>query len=98
MLFRSVNKTISEEEWQFIKDTYQINDFIIENIERNDTDILIRKIIEILPEKCREVFLLSRYENLSNEEIAQKMDISVNTVRAHIYHALEVIRNNLVDE
>jgi RNA polymerase sigma-70 factor (ECF subfamily) len=92
-----VNKTISDEEWQFIRDTYQVDDFIIENIERNDTDAIIRQAIDLLPEKCREVFMLSRYGYLSNEEIAQRLDISVNTVRAHIYHALEVIRERLAE-
>jgi RNA polymerase sigma-70 factor (ECF subfamily) len=90
-----VNRTISEEEWQFIRDTYQVDDFIVENIEKDETDMLIQQTIAGLPEKCREAFVLSRYEYLNHEEIAQRMDISVNTVRAHIYHALEVIRERL---
>ena len=90
-----VNRTVSEEEWQFIRDTYQMDDNIIENIERDDTDKLIRQVIDLLPEKCREVFTLSRFEYMSNNEIAQKMGISVHTVRSHIYHALEIIRENL---
>ena len=90
-----VNRVITEEEWQFIKDTYQVNDFIIEKIESDDTDILIKNVINSLPGKCREVFILSRYEYLNNEEIAERLDISVNTVRAHIYHALEVIRQSI---
>jgi len=90
-----VNRTISGEEWQFIRDTYQVDDFIIENIEKSETDAMIQQAMNNLPEKCREAFILSRYEYLTNEEIAQRMDISVNTVRAHIYHALEVIRERL---
>ncbi len=90
-----VNKTVSEEEWQFIRDTYQVDDFIIENIERDDTKVIIQQTISLLPDKCREVFMLSRYEYLSNEEIAQRLNISIHTVRAHIYHALETIRERL---
>lgn len=90
-----VNKTISDEEWQFIRDTYQVDDLIIENIEKDDTDMLIQQVISTLPDKCREVFVLSRYEHQTNEEIAQTLGISVNTVRAHIYHALEVIRRHI---
>ena len=90
-----VNRTVSEEEWQFIRDTYQVDDFVTGNIERDETDRLIRQVIAGLPEKCREVFMLSRYEYLTNEEIAQRMNISVNTVRAHIYHAIEVIREKI---
>ncbi len=92
----AVHETRSEEEWQFIRDTYRVDDFIIENMERDNTDMLIRRAIETLPDKCREVFVLSRYENLSNEEIAQKLNISVNTVRAHIYKALETIRQKAI--
>lgn len=90
-----VNRTVSDEEWLFIRDTYQIDELIIENIESDDMDRLIRQTIDTLPAKCREVFTLSRYDNFSNEEIAQKLGISVHTVRAHIYHALEVIRQYL---
>jgi RNA polymerase sigma-70 factor (ECF subfamily) len=91
-----VNRTISEEEWQFIKDTYQIDSYVIENIEKEDTDVIIRQVIASLPEKCREVFILSRYENLDNNEIAQRLNISVNTVRSHIYQALEIIRQKVM--
>ena len=94
----SVNKTISEEEWQFIRDTYQVNDFIIENLERDDLATMISQEIDHLPDKCREVFVLSRHDGLNHVEIAQRLNISVNTVRAHIYHALEVIRKKLAEE
>ena len=90
-----VNRMVSDEEWLFIKDTYQMDELIIENIECEDMAGLIRKTIDTLPEKCREVFILSRYEYQSNEDIAQKLGISVHTVRAHIYHALEVIRQRI---
>ena len=91
----SVNRTISEEEWQFVQDTYRFDHSIIEQIESDETEKRIRLAINTLPEKCREVFVLSRFEFLDNEEIAKKMNISINTVRAHIYHALELIRKEL---
>jgi RNA polymerase sigma-70 factor (ECF subfamily) len=90
-----VNTTVSEEEWLLIRDTYQVDELIIENMERDDTEDLIRQTVDTLPVKCREIFMLSRYDDLNNEEIAQKLGISVHTVRAHIYHALEVIRQRL---
>ena len=88
----SVHKTVSEEEWQFIRNTYQVNDFIIEKMEKDNMDVLIRQTLDTLPDKCREVFILSRYESLTNEEIAQRLNISVNTVRAHIYKVVESLR------
>lgn len=51
--------------------------------------------IQQLPEKCRQVFLLSRSEELSNKEIAERSGISVNTVEQHMRKALRLLRNGL---
>ena len=90
-----VNRTVSDEEWQFIRDTYQVNDDVMEHIEMEELDACIRSAIDTLPAKCKEVFMLSRYDDMTNEEIAQKLGISVNTVRTHLYHAVEVIRQKI---
>ncbi|MDP4276117.1 MAG: RNA polymerase sigma-70 factor [Bacteroidota bacterium] len=55
----------------------------------------IRLCIEQLPDECRTVFTLSRYENLTYEEIAKQLGISVNTVYYHIRNALVALRKNL---
>ncbi len=49
--------------------------------------------IENLPDKCREVFKLSRSEFLSNKEIAQRLDISESTVEKHINKAIRRLRD-----
>jgi RNA polymerase sigma-19 factor, ECF subfamily len=87
----SINQICSETSWQFISDTYDINDDLIEKIFSHDTEILIEKIIRELPEQCRKVFIMSRIESLTNEEIAGKLDLSNNTVKTHIYRALQKI-------
>ncbi len=51
--------------------------------------------IRQLPDKCRQVFLLSRSEELSNKEIAERSGISVNTVEQHMRKALRLLRNGL---
>ena len=48
-----------------------------------------------LPKKCKQVFELSRYENLKNKEIAERLDISVKTVEAQMTKALKIFRENL---
>jgi len=53
--------------------------------------------IEKLPEQCREIFQLSRMEELSHKEIAKKLGISENTVKVQIYRALIKLRNGLKD-
>ncbi|OPZ98237.1 MAG: ECF RNA polymerase sigma-E factor [Bacteroidetes bacterium ADurb.Bin408] len=63
--------------------------------EFRELENLIKKEIENLPEKCREVFILSRYEELKYAEIAERLDISVKTVEAHMSKALKLLRDNL---
>lgn len=52
----------------------------------------INSIVEALPEKCQLVYKLSREEQLSHKEIAERLDISTKTVENHITKALHVIR------
>lgn len=52
----------------------------------------LKKAIEELPEKCRAVFKLSRFENLKNREIAETLQISEKTVERHMTIALERLR------
>lgn len=53
--------------------------------------------INALPEKCREVFLLSRQEELKYAQIAEKMQISVKTVEAQMSKALKLMRSHLAE-
>jgi RNA polymerase sigma-70 factor (ECF subfamily) len=53
--------------------------------------------IAALPERCREVFLLNRMQHLSYMEIAQKLQISPNTVETQIVKALKTLRLKLKD-
>lgn len=52
---------------------------------------------EKMPETCREVFLLSRFEQLSHKEIAEKLNISVAMVKKHITKAMNIIRAEFKD-
>ncbi|TSE11476.1 RNA polymerase sigma-70 factor [Aquimarina algiphila] len=59
---------------------------------------LARKIqlsIELLPEKCKKVFIKSRIEGLKNKEISNELDISVKTVENHISRAIKHMRLHL---
>jgi RNA polymerase sigma-70 factor (ECF subfamily) len=49
---------------------------------------LLADAIEALPERCRAVFILRQFENLSQREIAQRLGISENTVESQLTKAL----------
>ncbi len=51
--------------------------------------------VAALPERCRLIFTLSRYRNLSNAEIARTLGISVNTVEQQMWRALKTLRVKL---
>lgn len=51
--------------------------------------------IEKLPDKAREVFKLSRFSDLKYDEIADRMGLSVNTVKYHMKRALALLRESL---
>lgn len=51
--------------------------------------------IESLPEQCKKVFLLSRFDQLKYIEIANTLSISVKTVEAHMTKAMRLIQNHL---
>ena len=56
-----------------------------------------KKGVEALPDKCREVFFLSRNENLSTKEIAVRLNISPKTVENQITKALKYLRKNIIE-
>lgn len=57
----------------------------------------INRAMLVLPEKCREVFHLSRNEQLSYKEIADEMNISAKTVENQMGKALRIMREELKD-
>lgn len=57
----------------------------------------IKHAIELLPERCREIFLMSRIKGFSNDEIAKQLEISKRTVETHISNALKILRIELKD-
>ena len=56
-----------------------------------------REALNELPEQCRTVFQLSRFEDMKYKEIADKLNISIKTVENHMVKALKLLRTKLVD-
>jgi len=64
-------------------------------LEINELKDKIDNAISCLPEHCRIIFQMSRFDDLKNREIAEKMGITQKTVEAHLTKALKILRNNL---
>jgi RNA polymerase sigma-70 factor (ECF subfamily) len=61
-------------------------------LEATELATLIAGTVAALPERCREVFTLSRYQRLSQRDIADLLGITVNTVNVQLGRALRAIR------
>jgi RNA polymerase sigma-70 factor (ECF subfamily) len=95
------NKILNYIEHKKVEFKYASSFIQFATAENHVTDFLIRekelaaridKEINALPEKMKEVFVLSRKDNLSHKEIAEKLNISVFTVKNHIKSALKALR------
>ncbi len=64
---------------------------------RKELEEKFREALNELPEQCRTVFQLSRFEDMKYREIADKLDISIKTVENHMGKALKLLRTKLVD-
>ena len=64
-------------------------------IESDDTMRLYRSALDALPDKTRQVFIMSRFEELTYKEIAARLGISIPTVQYHFGRALALIAKTL---
>lgn len=67
----------------------------IANLISKEVEDEIEAALNALPDKCREIFLLHRFEELSYEEISRKLGISINTVRTQMMRAMQKLRESL---
>ena len=100
-LFRSVrNRCIN-----YLRDnspSVYLSDVMVElcceenrDMEVEELNHFIEEAILSLPDKCRDVFLKSRNEEMSNREIAERLGLSVRSVDKHIELALKDLHNSI---
>lgn len=61
-----------------------------------EIELLLRLSLAQMPEKRKLVFKMSRFQEMSNKEIAQKLNLSIRTVERHIYLALVELKKSLL--
>ena len=73
------------------------SDYPLASLIESELTETLQKAIEKLPPQCRKIFEMSRIEQLTHEEIALKLDVSINTVHMQIKRALSKLRIELKD-
>jgi RNA polymerase sigma-70 factor (ECF subfamily) len=93
-----IEKNITRRDYLLLLTEVEINNFPASaesNLVLKEMQETISKTVSKMPPKMQEVYKLSRQEHLSYKEIAEYMSISVETVKKHIQHALNLIRTDL---
>lgn len=106
-LFRSVNnECLNYIKHQKVKQTYQLYatnemDYFPETpsskLSYKELELQLKRAINDLPEQCRTIFQLSRFEELKYAQIADQLGISIKTVEAQMSKALKRLRVELAD-
>jgi RNA polymerase sigma-70 factor (ECF subfamily) len=73
------------------------HDGVVQTVLSTELENKIQEAMEALPEQCRLVFKLSRFEELKYAEIAAQLNISIKTVENHMGKALKIMREQLKD-
>ena len=74
-----------------------LESFDFHSLEFIDLQELIQKSVKGLPEKCRIVFIMSRFDGKKNKEIADELNISIKAVEANISRALRFLKLKLTE-
>lgn len=72
-----------------------INDNPLHYMMLKEVEDCIEETLGSVPERTRSIFLLSRFESKKHKEIAEKLEISIKTVEAHITKVLSVLKEKL---
>lgn len=93
-LLRKKNRNIKIQE---ITDQHDITDESFESFVLSELESLFNNSLNKLPERCREIFEMSRLHGLKNREIATKLNLSEKTVENQVTKALHILKEELKD-
>ena len=106
-LYRAVHNTcLNRLKHLKIQETYRqyVGDYLEETfdsateiMDKNELESRIANALEKLPEQCRIIFKMSRFEELKYQEIADKLELSIKTIENQIGKALRIMRTELAD-
>ncbi len=86
---RKKTKAFAEKDFNLLEDSSPENEYYLDLYEK------LEECIDELPEKCKKIFILSKFDNLKHKEIAQKLDISPKTVEVQVRRAKLFLKEKL---
>lgn len=95
-VLRDKKKFYSSDDDEALSATIETGEYT-DTMELSELEGQIKMAIQKLPEKCREIFELNRFEGKKYGEIAEELNISVKTVEGQMSKALKVLRTELKD-
>ena len=87
--------SMTEKQYELAQRASEFADDFVEKFENRERMDIFYKALDKLPEQKREICLLKVREELSNKEIAERMNLSVNTIKTHYSEALKLLRIHL---
>jgi RNA polymerase sigma-70 factor (ECF subfamily) len=107
-LFRSVHnrslhyiehlKVVSRHAGEIAAESPASSDSVTEDIYYSELQEKVTRVLDRLPERCRAIFRMSRFEGLKYNEIADKLSVSLKTVEADMGKALREFRKALAEQ
>ncbi len=94
-LIRNEN-TALEKQYEMAQRTSEYEDDLVEKLERRDQMSLFYQALAKLPEQKKKICLMKLQGDMSNQEIAEQLHVSINTVKSHYAEALKLLRRELL--
>lgn len=106
-LFRSVHnrclhyiehlKVVDKHAGEMVAILNETTEPVTEEIYYNELQEKVSRVLARLPEKCRQIFSMSRFDGMKYNEIAEKLSVSLKTVEANMGRALREFRKALAE-
>lgn len=93
-LIRNENNALAKN-YEMAQAVSDSEDNLIENLEKKELMSLFYKALDMLPPQKRDICLMKVRDELTNQEIADKLKLSINTIKTHYSDALKLLRVSL---
>lgn len=94
-LIRNEN-TALEKQYEIAQQVLGYEDDLVEKLERREQMSLFYQALAKLPEQKKRICVMTIREEMSNKEIAERLNVSINTVKTHYAEALKLLRRELL--